>query len=120
MISEFVGKEKTAKICGRYAIMEDPFVFSEIPDDTQLLIVDDLPNNFDFEKFFPVEDNDPGGVDLTFSIQIERKAEWTKTIHVPYLICIANHFNPKWLEHEDSFCRRFDVVEFPLSETESK
>jgi len=46
MIAEYVGREKTAILPGR-GFNNHPFLFSKIKEDTQLIIIDDCPDDMD-------------------------------------------------------------------------
>ena len=116
MIAEYIGKEKTAILPGR-EFNDNCWIFSEIKEDTQLIIIDDCLENFDYSRFFQVEDNRPCGGDLKFTITREIPGQKTQIIHVPYLIFITTKLSPKWLEIGASFDARFDIIRFPLSNT---
>jgi len=114
MIAEYVGKEKTEIFFGR-GLYNHPFVFSEIKEDTKLIIINDCPENFDYSRFFQVEDNGQNGGDLKFTITREIRGQKTQIIHVPYLIFTTNKLSKKWLEYGASFEGRFEIIQFPLS-----
>ena len=108
IIAEYVGIKNTAIIQGAKTSFENPFVFSDIPDDIKLLIIDDCPLDFDYEAFFPMLYD---GYDYTFKIHKHKRGEFRKTILVPYLIFTTNELHEKWL-HQASFTERFEIVDF--------
>lgn len=116
MIAEYVGREKTAILPGR-GFNDNCWIFSEIKEDTQLIIIDDCLDDFDYSRFFQVEDNRPYGGDLKFTITREIPAQKTQILHVPYLIFITTKLSPKLLEFGDSFDALFEIIRFPLSNT---
>jgi len=114
MIAEYVGIEKTAIFTGKQ-FNNNRWVFSEIKEDTQLIIIDDCPENFNYSRFFPVEDNRPYGGELKYKITREIPRQETQIIQVPYLIFTTNKLSKKWLEYGASFKGRFEIINFPLS-----
>jgi hypothetical protein len=75
MIAEFFNKEKVSIIDGRKFdknSLNYRFLLSDVSDNTELLIIDDLRSDFDFTFFFPVENEIDKGGDLNFLINIER------------------------------------------------
>ncbi len=119
MIAEFIDKEKTAFICARKFnrhLSEIPFLLAGIPDNTELLIIDDCLEDFDFSFFFPVQDDRPYGGDLKFIVVRENPQEYPKEILIPKIIFTTEKLNEKWTNYGASFNARFDIVEFPLSQ----
>ncbi|NQU54360.1 MAG: hypothetical protein HQ522_17685 [Bacteroidetes bacterium] len=118
MISEYIGKDKTAFICARRLnghLSNLPLLFSEIPSNTELLIIDDCPEDFDYSFFFPVEDNRPSGGDLKFTIMKKERGKYPQPIQIPQIIFTTEKLKSCWVESGASFLGRFDIVEFPLS-----
>lgn len=115
-IADLVGIEKTANICAANQIMNSVYVFSKVPDDALLIIVDDFPISFNFDKFLPTEDENKNEDNLTFSIRKEKKGSLVKIIQVPWLIFTANQLPLKWHKYDSSFRSHFEIITFPLSE----
>lgn len=90
---------------GKFFTSSDRFVFSHVHYGTRLLIIDDVPKNFDFEKLFPL---------ITEKAVIERKYE--NKIVIPYeespKVIITTNYT---VEGAGSSHRR-RKVEFILSE----
>lgn len=116
MISQYIGTDKTVIINAEIVKVDSQFIPYEIPENTQMFIFENLPLDFDFEKFFPCVDNRCTGGDLTFSIRIEKREKKTKIIQIPYLIFTTNQLDRKWHDYGVSFYGRFDIVTFPLAE----
>ncbi|MDP3914353.1 MAG: hypothetical protein Q8R96_11540 [Bacteroidota bacterium] len=118
MISEYVGKNKTFFLCARSktrSFKDNPFLFAGMPDDTELLIVDDCPLNFDYSFFFPVEDQRYAGGDLRYRLTINEQCKPKREILIPQIIFTTSHLHKKWFKAGASFHARFEIVEFPLS-----
>jgi len=113
MIAEFVGIEKTVYLDARHGL-KTRFAFSEVQDNTELLIIDDIPLNFCFEEFYNIRDNRPYGGDIKYIIRISKKGKLSRTKLIPYLIFTTEYKDPQWEKLGASFHERFDVVEFPL------
>ena len=118
MIAEYFDKDKVTFIPARNLTdgTLPRFLYADIPDKTQLIIIDDCPINFCFENFYPVIDNTNSGGDLQFLINVERRGQATVQLTVPYLIFTTQQLDPRWLCKDYSFTGRFDIVEFPFSE----
>lgn len=117
MIAEFIGKNNSAYYFDSDHVIRDPYAFSTLNSNTQLIIFDNLPLEFELEFFFPCEDNRITGGDITFSIRKHEYGHQPEIIQVPYLIFITNYLNPKWNQQpiKCSFYSRFDIIQFPLS-----
>lgn len=115
MISEFFEPGKVAILDGRRFNSNHFFPLQKIPSDTKLLIIDDCPEDFDYEYFFPYNDNRFYEGDISFRITVERQGEEREIIEVPFLIFTTNKIKPKWKFYGASFSERFDVVYFPIS-----
>lgn len=91
---------------GKYFSSSDKFAFSHINYATRLLILDDVPRNFDFEKIFPL---------ITEKAVVERKYE--NKVVIPFeespKVVLTTNFT---VEGRSSSHRR-RKVEFILSET---
>jgi hypothetical protein len=67
LLTRGIGKvRESAFQDGKYFTSSDKFVFSHVSYGTRILIIDDVPKNFDFEKIFPL---------ITEQAVIERKYE---------------------------------------------
>lgn len=91
---------------GKYFVSSDKFVFSNINYGIRLLIIDDVPKNFDFEKIFPL---------ITEKAVVERKYENKFVIpfeESPKIILTTNY-----IVEGTSASHRRRKVEFILSET---
>lgn len=110
LISEFIGTQKTTIIDGyrfNYSIQQ-------VPDNTELLIVDTLPNDFEFEQFYTTI-NDNG--EIKFCVKTAEKFQSPKILHIPYLILCANTIQHLDRYRESQYFNDvFDIVEFPLSD----
>jgi len=117
LIAEYFDKDKVAFISGRHlnAGSLPRFLFTDVSDSVELIIIDDCPYNFNYGNFFAVIDNTHQGGDLRFVINVERRGENSKQLVIPYLIFITEQLDPKWLCKGYSFSGRFDIVEFPIS-----
>lgn len=119
IIATSLAIEKTAVVNVRNVkdIFNEKFVFFNVPLDTELLIIEDCPHNFDYEFFFPVKDNTNEGGDLLFKIPVERRGYDPKIILIPFLIIITE-YNPVHLlsEYRVSFTSRFEIIRFDYDE----
>lgn len=122
MVSEHVGVDKTfwlsARGLSRDKSSNIPFLLAGISDNTELLIIDDCPIDFDYSYFFPVEDKSPRNADgsgLKFRLTVEESQKKRRDILIPQIIFTTVKLDPKWKESGASFNARFDIIEFPLS-----
>lgn len=89
---------------GKYFNVKERFTLSSVTYDTRVLIIDDLPHNFDLEKLFPL---------ITGSARVERKFENKITLPFEVSPKIVLTSNYPFTRTEESFKRR--KIEFVLS-----
>lgn len=89
---------------GKYFYLRDKFTLSSITYDTRLLVIDDLPKNFDLEKLFPL---------ITGRARVEKKFEnkITMPFEVSPKIVLTSNYN--FNRAGESYERR--KIEFVLS-----
>jgi hypothetical protein len=98
LLATALAKVRSAAIeDGKYFKIKEKFTLSSVTFDTRLLIIDDLPKTFDFEKLFPL---------ITGSARVERK--WENKIKLPFevspkLLLTSNY---PFARTEESFKRR--------------
>lgn len=109
MISEYIGKDKSVFISGRGLVNYSPFGLEAINSNTELLIIDDCPINFSFEKFYDVNINEKGEI-IDYSISVNKRAFVPIIYKIPKIIFTTN-FSPT--NKGESFNRRFEIIEFP-------
>lgn len=115
LISEFVGKKNTAIISiNKRNWKEDYFLFGSVPINTELLIVEDCPIDFDYSIFFSVLDKRPEG-EIEFLIKRQAQGEYPVILSIPKLILITEKLNPNFEFLDASFTEHFDIIEFPLN-----
>lgn len=112
LIAEYIGSEQTMMINAKNKKEISQTVLNGISENVKLLIIDDCHPNFRFEQFFPVKDERPG--ELSFEITQNRKGERLSFVYIPFIIFIMNAINYPGIKSA-SFMARFDVLEFPLS-----
>jgi len=91
------------------------FVFSNIPDDIDLLIIDDLPLNYNFDKHIQYKRNNEN---ITFEIVKRVRGKEDKIIKFPFLIFTTNKLNKKSLQFIEPNKEIFDIITFPLFDIE--
>jgi len=117
MISEFVGKDKTFFMSGRSlskSRLESPFLFSEMKEETGLLIIDDCLPDFDFSIFIGSSRFESSVSGPLFKFIVNAKNKPQKEITISQIIFTMGKLDPSWLG-SSSFLSRFDIVNFPLS-----
>jgi hypothetical protein len=90
---------------GKYFNSRERFVLAQIDYDTRIMVLDDVPKNFDFEKLFPI---------ITEKVVVERKYRDKFTIKFERCPKIVITTNYTILGEGDSFRRR--KIEFVLSD----
>lgn len=118
MISEYVGQEKTVWVSGRDLMRNKeylPMFLSKITIQTQLLVVDDCPPNFDFSLFANIE-NVLG--QLCFKIEVEKRGYNRKEYMIPQVIFTVGKLYPSKFLASTKFNECFEYVAFPLNQQE--
>lgn len=115
MIAEYFRKDEVGFIegrkLGRRSIKDDPWIFSHVPSECKLLIIDDVSENFDYEFFYPIHDYRYNGGILRFIIDKQDKGKEKEMLLIPHLIFTTNKLPESWTQQE-SFNSRFEVVDF--------
>ena len=118
MIAEHLGEDKVVFLSGRelkkIKLEDILFFFIFLTNKTELIIIDDVPINFDYSYFFHIQNDRIKGGELQFEIPVEKKCEKPKKILVPQLIIITEKLDAKWVKNWRSFNALFDIVDFPL------
>lgn len=109
MISEYIGKDKTVFIDAKQMNIDNHFVFEEINFNTELLIIDDVPEDFSLERFYDVEYDENNEIKGYYFL-VNKRCLPPRIYSVPKVIIIANFFPNITGE---SLKRRFEIVEFP-------
>lgn len=109
MISEYIGKDKSVFIDARDLIHNPHFVFGEVSNNTELLIIDECPKNFSFERFYDVEYDENNEI-KGFYFLVNKRGIQSRRYSIPKVIIITN-FYPEITGA--SLNRRFEIIEFP-------
>lgn len=110
MISEYIGKDKSVFIDGRDLIRNPHFAFEEVSSNTELLIIDECPKNFSFERFYDVEYDENNQIKGYYFL-VNKRITPPKRYSIPKVIIITD-FYPEITGA--SLNRRFEIIEFPI------
>lgn len=117
IIAEHVGKNKTVYLTSRYwepnYLDSLHFAFERVTETTELLIIDDCHEDFDFSKFLDGVVELPNN-DFGFNLLVHVRGKRQRIIAIPQLIFITYTLSEKWKESV-AFMSYCDIVKFPLN-----
>lgn len=106
IIKSVIGEDRSVTLYRNF--QRNRFKYYDVSNDTELIIIDDVEDDFDFERLFNSVSNDG------FKVTVDRPCVDSFEVTVPNLIIITESIS-KELADSASFKARFDVIEFPLT-----
>jgi len=107
IIETILGKDKVCWLNGKEASVRNKFLFDQVTEKTELIIIDDCPKDFIYEKFM-------GYLGEGYhELWIEKRGLVPIIINAPKFLFITDKI-PQRLFIGVSNTHRYDVVKFPL------